>query len=313
MSLKLENVSYIYEKGTTSETAAIKNINLEIEKGEFIAIIGHTGSGKSTLIQHLNGLEKATEGNVYFDGKNIYDKDFDLRQLRCKVGLVFQYPEHQLFEESVIKDVCFGPNNQGLSTEEAINKAKEALSLVGVKEELFDKSPFELSGGQKRRAAIAGVLAMRPKVLVLDEPTAGLDPKERVKFRNIISSLGKEKTVLLSTHIVSDIEYIADQILIMKDGELICSGTEQGITASVKGYVWKCNVSTDVAQKLCNQYMVSNLRNGSEENQAELRIISEKCPFPAAELAEETLEDAYLYQTQDINRIRSRRDENAVV
>ena len=141
---------------------------------------------------------------------------------------------------------------------------------------------------------------------------AGLDPKERVKFRNIISSLGKEKTVLLSTHIVSDIEYIADQILIMKDGELICSGTEQGITASVKGYVWKCNVSTDVAQKLCNQYMVSNLRNGSEENQAELRIISEKCPFPAAELAEETLEDAYLYQTQDINRIRSRRDENTV-
>ena len=140
-----------------------------------------------------------------------------------------------------------------------------------------------------------------------------MDPKERVKFRNIISSLGKEKTVLLSTHIVSDIEYIADQILIMKDGELICSGTEQGITASVKGYVWKCNVSTDVAQKLCNQYMVSNLRNGSEENQAELRIISEKCPFPAAELAEETLEDAYLYQTQDINRIRSRRDENTVV
>ena len=140
-----------------------------------------------------------------------------------------------------------------------------------------------------------------------------MDPKERVKFRNIISSLGKEKTVLLSTHIVSDIEYIADQILIMKDGELICSGTEQGITASVKGYVWKCNVSTDVAQKLCNQYMVSNLRNGSEGNQAELRIISEKCPFPDAELAEETLEDAYLYQTQDIDRIRSRRDENAVV
>ena len=127
MSLKLENVSYIYEKGTTSETAAIKNINLEIEKGEFIAIIGHTGSGKSTLIQHFNGLEKATEGNVYFDGKNIYDKDFDLRQLRCKVGLVFQYPEHQLFEESVIKDVCFGPNNQGLSTEEAINKSSRPV------------------------------------------------------------------------------------------------------------------------------------------------------------------------------------------
>mgnify|MGYP000697746257 FL=1 len=169
------------------------------------------------------------------------------------------------------------------------------------------------SGGMLRRVGIAQALLNNPEILVLDEPTAGLDPKERVKFRNIISSLGKEKTVLLSTHIVSDIEYIADQILIMKDGELICSGTEQGITASVKGYVWKCNVSTDVAQKLCNQYMVSNLRNGSEGNQAELRIISEKCPFPDAELAEETLEDAYLYQTQDIDRIRSRRDENAVV
>lgn len=169
------------------------------------------------------------------------------------------------------------------------------------------------SGGMLRRVGIAQALLNNPEILVLDEPTAGLDPKERVKFRNIISSLGKEKTVLLSTHIVSDIEYIADQILIMKDGKLICSGTEQGITASVKGYVWKCNVSADMAQKLCNQYMVSNLRNGSEENQAELRIISEKCPFPDAELAEETLEDAYLYQTQDIDRIRSRRDENAVV
>ena len=172
MSLKLENISYIYEQGTTSQTAAIKNVNLEIEKGEFVAIIGHTGSGKSTLIQHFNGLEKATEGKVYYDGKNIYDKDFDIRQLRCKVGLVFQYPEHQLFEENVLKDVCFGPKNQGLSKEECIEKAKEALTLVGVDEELYEKSPFELSGGQKRRVAIAGVLAMEPDILVLDEPTA---------------------------------------------------------------------------------------------------------------------------------------------
>lgn len=313
MSIKLEHINYVYSEGTAYEKHALKDVSLEIPHGEFVGIIGHTGSGKSTLIQHLNGLIKATSGALYYNGENIYGENYNLRELRNQVGLVFQYPEHQLFEVNVLQDVCFGPKNQGLSPEECEKRAREALQLVGLKEKYFDHSTFDLSGGQKRRAAIAGVLAMRPKVLVLDEPTAGLDPKERVKFRNIISSLGKEKTVLLSTHIVSDIEYIADQILIMKDGELICSGTEQGITASVKGYVWKCNVSTDVAQKLCNQYMVSNLRNGSEENQAELRIISEKCPFPAAELAEETLEDAYLYQTQDINRIRSRRDENAVV
>ena len=313
MSIKLEHINYVYSEGTAYEKHALKDVSLEIPHGEFVGIIGHTGSGKSTLIQHLNGLIKATSGALYYNGENIYGENYNLRELRNQVGLVFQYPEHQLFEVNVLQDVCFGPKNQGLSPEECEKRAREALQLVGLKEKYFDHSPFDLSGGQKRRAAIAGVLAMRPKVLVLDEPTAGLDPKERVKFRNIISSLGKEKTVLLSTHIVSDIEYIADQILIMKDGELICSGTEQGITASVKGYVWKCNVSTDVAQKLCNQYMVSNLRNGSEGNQAELRIISEKCPFPDAELAEETLEDAYLYQTQDIDRIRSRRDENAVV
>ena len=298
MSIKLEHINYVYSEGTAYEKHALKDVSLEIPHGEFVGIIGHTGSGKSTLIQHLNGLIKATSGALYYNGENIYGENYNLRELRNQVGLVFQYPEHQLFEVNVLQDVCFGPKNQGLSPEECEKRAREALQLVGLKEKYFDHSPFDLSGGQKRRAAIAGVLAMRPKVLVLDEPTAGLDPKERVKFRNIISSLGKEKTVLLSTHIVSDIEYIADQILIMKDGELICSGTEQGITASVKGYVWKCNVSTDVAQKLCNQYMVSNLRNGSEENQAELRIISEKCPFPAAELAEETLEDAYLYHTQ---------------
>ena len=166
MSLKLENVSYVYEQGTGSETAAIKNINLEINKGEFVAIIGHTGSGKSTLIQHFNGLEKATEGCVYYDEKDIQGKGFDLRGLRCKVGLVFQYPEHQLFEESVIKDVCFGPKNKGLSKEECLEKAKEALQLVGISEELYDKSPFELSGGQKRRVAIAGVLAMEPEILL---------------------------------------------------------------------------------------------------------------------------------------------------
>ena len=184
MSLKLEDVSFVYGAGTSSETKALNNVNLEINKGEFVAIIGHTGSGKSTLIQHFNGLEKATSGNVYYDGKNIADKGFDIRGLRCKVGLVFQYPEHQLFEESVIKDVCFGPLNQGCTKEQAIEKAKEALQLVGVREELYEKTPFELSGGQKRRVAIAGVLAMNPEILILDEPTAGLDPAGRDKILN---------------------------------------------------------------------------------------------------------------------------------
>lgn len=223
MSLKLENISYIYEQGTTSQTAAIKNVNLEIEKGEFVAIIGHTGSGKSTLIQHFNGLEKATEGKVYYDGKNIYDKDFDIRQLRCKVGLVFQYPEHQLFEENVLKDVCFGPKNQGLSKEECIEKAKEALTLVGVDEELYEKSPFELSGGQKRRVAIAGVLAMEPDILVLDEPTAGLDPAGRDKILNCIKELHDKKhiAVVLVSHSMEDVANYAERIIVMDNGQVM--------------------------------------------------------------------------------------------
>ena len=195
MSLKLEDVSFVYGAGTSSETKALNNVNLEINKGEFVAIIGHTGSGKSTLIQHFNGLEKATSGNVYYDGKNIADKGFDIRGLRCKVGLVFQYPEHQLFEESVIKDVCFGPLNQGCTKEQAIEKAKEALQLVGVREELYEKTPFELSGGQKRRVAIAGVLAMNPEILILDEPTAGLDPAGRDKILNRLKELREKKGI----------------------------------------------------------------------------------------------------------------------
>ncbi len=231
MSLKLENISYIYEQGTTSQTTAIKNVNLEIEKGEFVAIIGHTGSGKSTLIQHFNGLEKATEGKVYYDGKNIYDKDFDIRQLRCKVGLVFQYPEHQLFEENVLKDVCFGPKNQGLSKEECIEKAKEALTLVGVDEELYEKSPFELSGGQKRRVAIAGVLAMEPDILVLDEPTAGLDPAGRDKILNCIKELHDKKhiAVVLVSHSMEDVANYAERIIVMDNGQIMFDDTPKKV------------------------------------------------------------------------------------
>lgn len=231
MSLKLENVSYVYGAGTSTETTALKNVNLEIEKGEFVAVIGHTGSGKSTLIQHFNGLEKATSGNVYYNDKNINDSDFNLKELRCKVGLVFQYPEHQLFEETVLKDVCFGPLNQGLSKEEALERAKEALELVGVREELYDNSPFELSGGQKRRVAIAGVLAMNPDILILDEPTAGLDPAGRDKILNQVKMLREKKNigVILVSHSMEDVANYAERIIVMNKGEVMYDDTPQKV------------------------------------------------------------------------------------
>ena len=176
MSIILDKVNYVYSEETAYRIKALRDINLEIRDGQFIGVIGHTGSGKSTLIQHLNGLMKATSGTIYFNGQDIYAEDFDLRELRSRVGLVFQYPEHQLFETTIFDDVCFGPKNQGLSKEEAGLRAFEALRSVGMPEELYYQSPFDLSGGQKRRVAIAGVLAMKPEVLILDEPTAGLDP-----------------------------------------------------------------------------------------------------------------------------------------
>lgn len=231
MSLKLENVSFVYGKGTSAETQALKNIDLEINKGEFVAIIGHTGSGKSTLIQHFNGLEKATSGNVYYNEKNIAEKDFDIRDLRCKVGLVFQYPEHQLFEESVIKDVCFGPLNQGATKQEAIERATEALELVGVKKELYDKTPFELSGGQKRRVAIAGVLAMNPDILILDEPTAGLDPAGRDKILNRLKDLREKKGIgiVLVSHSMEDVANYAERIVVMNKGKIMYDDVPQKV------------------------------------------------------------------------------------
>ncbi len=223
MSLKLENVNYVYGEGTSSQTKALNNINLEIDKKEFIAIIGHTGSGKSTLIQHLNGLIKPTDGKVMYDGRDIYSKDFNLKELRCKVGLVFQYPEYQLFEETVLKDVCFGPLNQGLSTEEAILRAKDALEQVGIREDYYEKSPFELSGGQKRRVAIAGVLAMQPEILILDEPTAGLDPAGRDKVLGKIKRLHEElgMGVILVSHSMEDVAKYAERIIVMNQGEVM--------------------------------------------------------------------------------------------
>ena len=189
MSIILDKVNYRYSQGTAYQVQALSDVSLKIEDGEFIGIIGHTGSGKSTLIQHLNGLIKATSGGIYFNGQDIYDKDYNMKDLRSKVGLVFQYPEHQLFETTIFADVCFGPKNLGLDKKTVELRAYEALRNVGFPEELFYQPPFDLSGGQKRRVAIAGVLAMKPEVLILDEPTAGLDPKGRDEILDLISQM----------------------------------------------------------------------------------------------------------------------------
>ena len=222
MSIKLENVNYIYSPDTAFRKQALKDINLEIMGGQFIGLIGHTGSGKSTLIQHLNGLMRATSGTIYYQGENIYADKYDMKALRAQVGLVFQYPEHQLFEVTVLKDVCFGPANLGLSAEECEQRAKEALKLVGLKEKYWQKSPFELSGGQKRRTAIAGVLAMHPKYLILDEPTAGLDPKGRTDILDQIASLHElgGLTVILVSHSMEDVAKYADRLIVMDHGRI---------------------------------------------------------------------------------------------
>ena len=195
MPIILDKVNYIYSEGTSYEVKALNNINLKIEDGQFVGIIGHTGSGKSTLIQHLNGLMRATSGGIYFNGRDIYEEDFDLKELRTRIGLVFQYPEHQLFETTIFEDVCFGPKNQGLSKNEAGLRAFEALKSVGMPESLYYQSPFDLSGGQKRRVAIAGVLAMKPEVLILDEPTAGLDPGGRDEILDLIAKMHQEQNM----------------------------------------------------------------------------------------------------------------------
>ena len=227
MGMRLEQINYIYSPDNAFRKHALKDINLEINDGEFIGLIGHTGSGKSTLIQHLNGILKATSGKIFFNDQDVYDPKFKMKGLRSRVGLVFQYPEHQLFEVTVLKDVCFGPKNLGLSDEEAEMRAKEALSMVGLSEKDYDKSPFELSGGQKRRVAIAGVLAMQPQILVLDEPTAGLDPKGRNDILDQIADLHKKTgiTVILVSHSMEDVAKYVGRIIVMNKGEVFMDGT----------------------------------------------------------------------------------------
>ena len=233
MSIKLDHINYVYSEGTAYEKHALKDVCLEIPHGEFVGIIGHTGSGKSTLIQHLNGLLKASSGALYYNGRNIYEEGYPMKELRTQVGLVFQYPEYQLFEVDVLTDVCFGPKNQGLSPEECKERALEALKLVGLKEKYYQVSPFELSGGQKRRAAIAGVLAMRPKVLVLDEPTAGLDPRGRDDILDQIAYLHKvsDMTVILVSHSMEDIAKYADRIIVMDHGQVKYNDTPRAVFA----------------------------------------------------------------------------------
>ncbi len=231
--IEFKNVNYIYNQGTSKETRALRDVNLKIDPGEFLAVIGHTGSGKSTLIQLMDGLLKGATGEVLVDGKNIEDKDFNKRELRKKVGLVFQNAENQLFEETVLKDVCFGPKNMGLSNEEAEKKAIEALRLVEVPKESYHKSVFDLSGGQKRRVAIAGVLAMDPEVLILDEPTSGLDPQGRNMIMEQVKRLHEEKgiSIVWVSHNMEQVALHAKRIVVMNDGRVAMDDTARNIFA----------------------------------------------------------------------------------
>ncbi len=231
MSIELKNITYTYSPGTAYEIHALKDINLEIPDGQFIGVIGHTGSGKSTLIQHLNALIRPTSGTVLYNGEDVWEEKYDRRNLRSQIGLVFQYPEHQLFESDVLSDVCFGPMNQGMSREEAEAEAKKALLQVGFKEKNFSKSPFELSGGQKKRVAIAGVLAMNPKILILDEPTAGLDPKGRDEILDQISELHKARgiTIILVSHSMEDVAKYVERLIVVNRGQIAFDDTPREV------------------------------------------------------------------------------------
>ncbi len=233
MALILDHVTYEYGRGTELLVRALNDVNLVIPDGQFIGLIGHTGSGKSTLVQHLNGLLAPTSGHIYCNGEDIHDKDFSRRRLRSKVGLVFQYPEHQLFETDVFTDVCFGPRNLGLDRKETELRAYEALKQVGLPDDCFYQPPFDLSGGQKRRVAIAGVLAMKPEVLVLDEPTAGLDPRGRDEILGLVASIREEQniTVILVSHSMDDVAEYVDRVVVMNKGSVCFDDTPKRVFA----------------------------------------------------------------------------------
>lgn len=229
--LETKNLTHVYSKGTTSQVSAIKDVSVKIDQGELVGVIGHTGSGKSTLIQHFNGLLKATSGTVLLDGKDIWQNKKDIRNVRFKVGICFQYPEYQLFEETVYKDIAYGPKNMKLPEKEIDRRVREVITFVGLDESYLEKSPFDLSGGEKRRVAIAGVMAMEPSVLILDEPCAGLDPKGRETILSLITSYRKKtgSTVLVVSHSMEDISKIATKVLVMNNSELAYYDTVDGV------------------------------------------------------------------------------------
>ncbi len=236
MAIKLQDVTHIYSPDSPFQKEALSRVSLHIPKGQFVGLIGHTGSGKSTLIQHLNGLMKPSSGSIYINGQDIHSKEVNLKEIRQQVGLVFQYPEYQLFEMSIYKDVTFGPKNMGLSEDEITERVDTALRMVNIGEEMFEKSPFELSGGQKRRVAIAGVLAMRPDILILDEPTAGLDPKGRKEILDQISEMHKTLgiTVILVSHSMEDVARYVDRLVVMENGKIALDGEPREIFNHIK-------------------------------------------------------------------------------
>lgn len=282
MPIILNHVNCIYEAGTNMEVAALKDVNLVIPDGQFIGLIGHTGSGKSTLVQHLNGLMKPTGGEIYFDGQDIADEDYDRKKLRSDVGLVFQYPEHQLFEADVFSDVCFGPKNLGLSKKEIELRAYEALKMVGLEDEYFYQSPFDLSGGQKRRVAIAGVIAMKPKMLILDEPTAGLDPKGREEILNLIKKLHEEMgiTIILVSHSMDDVADYVERIIVMNHGEVFLDDEPKAVF-SHKEELEKIGLAVPTVTEIMSRcvgkgFPVDDTVTTIEEAKAELLKLYEK-------------------------------------
>lgn len=282
MPIILNHVNCIYEAGTSMEVAALKDVNLVIPDGQFIGLIGHTGSGKSSLVQHLNGLMKPTGGEVYFDGQDIADEDYDKKKLRSDVGLVFQYPEHQLFEADVFSDVCFGPKNLGLSKKEVELRAYEALKMVGLEDEYFYQSPFDLSGGQKRRVAIAGVIAMKPKMLILDEPTAGLDPKGREEILNLIKKLHEEMgiTIILVSHSMDDVADYVERIIVMNHGEVFLDDEPKAVF-SHKEELEKIGLAVPTVTEIMSRcvgkgFPVDDTVTTIEEAKAELLKLYEK-------------------------------------
>ena len=254
MAIEIKELNYIYSQGTPYEKRALNGVNLTIEQGEFIGLIGHTGSGKSTLIQHLNALLKPTSGNVIIDGRSIFDEKTSKKQIRQNVGLVFQYPEHQLFELTVYKDVAFGPKNMGLEQNEVDQRVREALKKVGLEEDIYEKSPFELSGGQKRRVAIAGVLAMKPHILILDEPTAGLDPYGRDEILGEIERLHVQDnmTIILVSHSMEDIANYVDRIIVMDQGKVILKGDKYEVFKEVE-LLERVGLGIPQVAQMCNK------------------------------------------------------------